>query len=116
MEKHLGRYIKGLLRQRGIRQADAAKQIGVAPETLNRWLSGQEVDENAIRKLTLVMPDLINLMQEFKTDASAPKAFDEVEFLRRENAQLQLRLEKAEETAERLLRLLESQASAVRTK
>ena len=114
MEKHLGRYIKGLLQQRGISQASAAKQIGVAAETVNRWLSGHKVDDNAIKQLTLVMPDLEHLMSEFKTDASTPKAFDEVEFLKRENAQLQLRLDKAEETAERLLRLLE--AAAVRTK
>ena len=107
MNKHQGKYVAGLLRQRGITQAEAAKLANIAPETLNRWLALQEFDESKVKKLTVVMHDLESLMQEFRSPEAGKKPVDEIERLRRENAELRQRLEKEEERAERLLRLLE---------
>ena len=51
MNKHQGKYVAGLLRQRGITQAEAAKLANIAPETLNRWLALQELDESKVKKI-----------------------------------------------------------------
>lgn len=51
MNKHQGKYVAGLLRQRGITQAEAAKLANITPETLNRWLALQEFDESKVKKI-----------------------------------------------------------------